>query len=344
MAYFLPGAGGVAFDHREHARSGLGVHHLGALRPGRNGLKRIQVTLSRSAGDLDIERADRSAPPTSRPLNLVAGHSLGGAYARRYAQLYPSEVAGVLFLEPFYRGVRQPETVVDPARHPAGRSSPSCGWPPPPAAVLPGATPAAASQCGRTPFVSRSIDYHLRALRPTIKERKNLFHEVDAEVRDGGIILPDVPVIVLAAMGIDRFEAALMPDADLRELNTRKPALDVSPGALGPARRAPPGSTAPGTTRSGPTAQTPSSRRSRTCSGRPANASRETRHQPAAVARPSAGSDRQLRLTCLDRPAARPLDAELSFVILSAAAARPMTRTASPPAAVLLLVSLRLVL
>ena len=68
------------------------------------------------------------------------------------------------------------------------------------------------------------IDYHLRALRTTIKERKNLFTEVNAEVRDGGN-LPDVPVIVLAAMGIDPFQAVLMPEAQLRELNTRKPAL-----------------------------------------------------------------------------------------------------------------------
>ncbi len=45
-----------------------------------------------------------------------------------------------------------------------------------------------------------------------MKERKNLFTEVEAEVRDGGN-LPDVPVIVLAAMGIDPFQAVLMPEA-----------------------------------------------------------------------------------------------------------------------------------
>ncbi|MFE0380860.1 alpha/beta fold hydrolase [Streptomyces inhibens] len=31
---------------------------------------------------------------------LLVGHSLGGAYARRFAQLFPDEVAGLLLLEP----------------------------------------------------------------------------------------------------------------------------------------------------------------------------------------------------------------------------------------------------
>ncbi|WP_238570318.1 alpha/beta fold hydrolase [Streptomyces inhibens] len=31
---------------------------------------------------------------------LLVGHSLGGAYVRRFAQLFPDEVAGLLLLEP----------------------------------------------------------------------------------------------------------------------------------------------------------------------------------------------------------------------------------------------------
>jgi pimeloyl-ACP methyl ester carboxylesterase len=33
---------------------------------------------------------------------LLVGHSLGGAYARRFAQLFPSEVAAVLYQDAFY--------------------------------------------------------------------------------------------------------------------------------------------------------------------------------------------------------------------------------------------------
>jgi hypothetical protein len=68
------------------------------------------------------------------------------------------------------------------------------------------------------------IDYHLGALRNTMKERKNLFTDVEPEVRDGGG-LPDVPVLVLAAMGIDPFQAVIVPEAQLRELNQRKAGL-----------------------------------------------------------------------------------------------------------------------
>jgi pimeloyl-ACP methyl ester carboxylesterase len=68
------------------------------------------------------------------------------------------------------------------------------------------------------------VDYHLQTLRKTMSERKNLFTEIEPEVRDGGN-LPDVPVIVLAATGIDPYQAVIIPVAQLRELNTQKAAL-----------------------------------------------------------------------------------------------------------------------
>jgi hypothetical protein len=68
------------------------------------------------------------------------------------------------------------------------------------------------------------IDYHLGALRKTFAEQKNLNTEVVAEIRGGGD-MPDVPVIVLAAMGIDPFQAVLIPQAQLRELNGQKAAI-----------------------------------------------------------------------------------------------------------------------
>lgn len=33
---------------------------------------------------------------------LLVAHSLGGAYARRFAQLLPDQVVGVLYLDSFY--------------------------------------------------------------------------------------------------------------------------------------------------------------------------------------------------------------------------------------------------
>jgi hypothetical protein len=57
-----------------------------------------------------------------------------------------------------------------------------------------------------------------------MKERRNLFTEVEPEVRDGGE-LPDVPVLVLAATGIDPYQGVIMPAAQLRELNRQKARL-----------------------------------------------------------------------------------------------------------------------
>lgn len=156
------------------------------------------------------------------PPFLLVGHSLGGAYARRHAQRYPGEVAGVLFLDPYTEGylAHSPRRTVGGtlwqvfaglrlAVHvkPFYRrmfEQMLAGWPEPVRGPL--------------------IDYHLTALGKTLQEQKNPSTEVVAEIRDGGD-LPDVPVIVLAAMGIDPFQAVLISQAQLRELNSQKAAI-----------------------------------------------------------------------------------------------------------------------
>jgi pimeloyl-ACP methyl ester carboxylesterase len=181
-----------------------------------------EVALPRSAGEVAGELRTLLRAASVPPPYLLVGHSLGGAYARRYAQRYPDEVAGVLFLDPYTEGY----LALSPKRTIGGtlwqvfallrlalRAKPLyrrmfeqwfAGWP----------------EIVRGPL----IDYHLGALRKTFKEQKNLRTEVVAEIRDGGD-MPDVPVIVLAAMGIDPFQAVLIPEAQLRELNGRKAAI-----------------------------------------------------------------------------------------------------------------------
>lgn len=161
------------------------------------------------AGELRVLLRAAAVPP---PYLLVV-HSLAGAYARRYAQLYPDEVAAVLFLEPFYeeyRAMTAKRAIADTAWQilaVAGLAlhiKPFCrrmfsqqfaSWPP---AV-------------RAPLV----EYDPKTLRNTMKERKNLFTEIEPETRDGGG-LPDVPVIALAATGIDAYRAMVMPAAQPR--------------------------------------------------------------------------------------------------------------------------------
>ncbi len=75
----------------------------------------------------------------------------------------------------------------------------------------------------------RLVEYHLRSLRKSLQEwparsRRNPENELVNEVRHGGD-MPDVPLIVLTAMGLDPFMAAFMPEPYLRELNDGKPAM-----------------------------------------------------------------------------------------------------------------------
>ena len=65
------------------------------------------------------------------------------------------------------------------------------------------------------------IGYHLRNWRRSIQEAANLQGEVLGEIGEGGT-LPDVPLVVLTAMGIDPFQAAFLAQDYLSELNARK--------------------------------------------------------------------------------------------------------------------------
>ncbi len=60
------------------------------------------------------------------------------------------------------------------------------------------------------------IKYHLRTLTKTMTERKNLNSELYEEVSKGGDI-PDIPLIVYTAMGIDPFMTPITSKSFLRD-------------------------------------------------------------------------------------------------------------------------------
>jgi pimeloyl-ACP methyl ester carboxylesterase len=218
---FLPGAGHVGLDY-------LNVHQQVA-----------EITTSvlyDRAGtgwsdDVDLPRTAKTVAAELRqllqaaevpPPYLLVGHSLGGAYARRYAQLYPDEVAGLLFLEPFYEGfstVKMTRTIRDTLWQIFALARLSLH-------VKPFYRRMFTQQFASWPDAVRGplVEYHLKTLRNTIKERKNLFTEIEPETKQGGA-LPDVPLIVLAATGIDPYQAVVLPATQLRELNSSKAAL-----------------------------------------------------------------------------------------------------------------------
>jgi pimeloyl-ACP methyl ester carboxylesterase len=183
-----------------------------------------QVELPRSTTEVTDElRSLLRAAGVPAPYLLV-GHSLGGFYVRRYAQRFPDEVAGLLFLDPAHEDY--------PAHTPKQ--------------TLLGTLQLAFSlvrvfvqfkQFYRGQFErmfaqwpdsirERLVEYHLRSLRKSLQEwparsRRNPENELVNEVRRGGDI-PDVPLIVLTAMGLDPFMAAFMPESFLREINDGK--------------------------------------------------------------------------------------------------------------------------
>src|SRR5262249_21727936 len=134
------------------------------------------------------------------PYALV-GHSLGGIYARRFAQRFPADVAGLVFLDPghedyttklptppllerlrtnlaLFRALLQLKRL-----YRAYFERMFAGWPAPVRDLL--------------------FEYHLKSWRVGMKEAKN-FESICDEIRRGGD-MPDVPLIVLTGMGIDPF-------------------------------------------------------------------------------------------------------------------------------------------
>jgi pimeloyl-ACP methyl ester carboxylesterase len=218
---FIPGAGLVGLDYLNvHGQVSAVTTSVLYDRAGTGWSD--DVTLPRNAGEVTAELRKLLGTAGVPPPYLLVGHSLGGAYARRYAQRYPGDVAGVLFLDPYNEGylAYRPKRTIGGTLWQAGAALRLLVRVKPFYRRMFGQMLAEWPESVRRPL----IEYHLMALWRSLREQKNLNTEVMAEVRDGGD-MPDVPVIVLAAMGIDPFQAVLMPQAQLRELNGRKAAI-----------------------------------------------------------------------------------------------------------------------
>jgi pimeloyl-ACP methyl ester carboxylesterase len=226
---FLPGAGLIGLDFlnvHEQVR-GFATSVL-YDRGGTGGSD--PVRLPRSAADAAGElRALLCAADVPAPYILV-GHSLGGAYARRFSQLFADEVAGVVYLDPAHEGyaAMPPQSLL--AQLKMGLKA------------LPALLdarrfyrPLFSNMYRIWPDTLREtlVEYHLRNWRRSLQEATNLNSEVLSEISAGGAA-PGQPIIVLTAMGIDPFMAPFMPEPTLRELNARKAAFCSAFAALAP--------------------------------------------------------------------------------------------------------------
>ncbi|MGW1377542.1 alpha/beta fold hydrolase [Streptomyces sp. NPDC002446] len=219
---FLPGAGMVGLDYlNTHDRvaeltTSVLYDRAGTGWSSPAGLPR---TAAEVVGELhDLLRTAAVPGPF-----LLVGHSLGGAYARHYAQRFPDEVAGLLLLDPFHEDLHDhaPQELRDKLAQMNDQELPELteeqlGLARARLAPLFASWPGAV----REPLV----EHHLSAWRTGWQESGNVYDEVADELRNGPA-LPDVPLIVLTALGHDATQAGLWSEHELREINHAKRAL-----------------------------------------------------------------------------------------------------------------------
>jgi pimeloyl-ACP methyl ester carboxylesterase len=217
---FLPGGGTVGLDYLNvQERAAQLTTSVIYDRAGTGWSDRVELPRSSAevTGELRelLRTADVPAP------YLLVGHSLGGFYARHYAHRFPGEVAGLVLLDPAHEvyDAYMPKELVE-IWH---------AWDPDQAlpAELPdeviqfyrglfGAEMADWPEEIREPLIERHVSPEW--LRVGLQEAKNI-GQLNDELRRTGK-MPDVPLIILTAMGVDPFKEAVsggMPEALLRE-------------------------------------------------------------------------------------------------------------------------------
>ncbi|PRY46741.1 alpha/beta fold hydrolase [Umezawaea tangerina] len=197
---FLPGAGLVGLDFLNVQQLAADLATSAVYDRAGTGWS-TPADLPRTATEVATElRALLHTASLPGPFVLV-GHSLGAFYARRYAQLFPTEVAGLLLLDPGHEDMLtylppqaaelnnrmkqaaqdMPDLTDDQLT--ASRTALTTLYATWPAEVLP-------------PLV----EHHLTAWRTGLAEAANMDTTVYDELRHG-TPLPDVPLTVLTATG-----------------------------------------------------------------------------------------------------------------------------------------------
>ncbi|MFF7638316.1 alpha/beta fold hydrolase [Kitasatospora sp. NPDC008050] len=216
---FLAGSGAMSLDYLNiHDRVAELTRSVLYDRAG-NGWS-DPVALPRTAAEVTDELRELLRAAALPGPYVLVGHSLGGAYARHYARRFPGEVAGLLLLDPFHESMlslaseqirakltelhdSQPPEPTDDQLHRAREAlGPTfANWP----------------QEVREPLIER----HLATWRSGLAEGRNLYVEVAEELRQAPP-LPDIPLIVLTAMGVDPVQVQLWSEETAREMNEGK--------------------------------------------------------------------------------------------------------------------------
>jgi pimeloyl-ACP methyl ester carboxylesterase len=180
-----------------------------------------EVPLPRSASDVAEElrrllhTADLPGP------YLLVGHSLGGLYARRFSQLFPADVAGLLLLDPAHEDypANEPEVARRAAQEWKKKPMPELGR-----EQIEGFRPILEQMYAEWPAEKREplIQRHLdpTQFRTGLLESSNV-DELYEEMRRGGPT-PTVPLIVYTAMGIDASQTVFSTEEVVLAQNAAK--------------------------------------------------------------------------------------------------------------------------
>ncbi|MGQ0646835.1 MAG: alpha/beta fold hydrolase [Gemmatimonadaceae bacterium] len=221
---FLPGAGMVGLDLLNVQE--LAAAHVTSVVYDRGGtgwsdamdLPRTAAAVTDELHQL-LHAADVPAP------YLLVGHSLGGAYARHFAQRFPSEVAALLLMDPAHEDLNDhmPRQIREAAEHMKTMS-----WSEPPAGMLDMYRALLPQKLAGWPDAIRDalMTYHLEHWRTGIFEASNADEVVYPELR-AAEATPDVPMVVLGSMGIDPSMSLFTPEHIQHEVNDGKRTVNM---------------------------------------------------------------------------------------------------------------------
>jgi pimeloyl-ACP methyl ester carboxylesterase len=227
---FLSGAGTVGLDY-------LNVQQLAAQlttsvfydRAGTGWSDRVK--LPRSSAQVTDELRDLLRTAGVPAPYLLAGHSLGGLYARHYAQRFPDEVAGLLLLDPAHEDydAYMPQRLNEMRQAPVAKQLNRLV-----SLAIAGAVRSAVGRglLSRLPTVRRYRELYRRLfaqemadwpreIREVLVERHASLEWLSAGLQEAQNVdqlydevrraapIPDIPLIVLCSMGVDDFRRAV---------------------------------------------------------------------------------------------------------------------------------------
>ncbi|MFD0169595.1 alpha/beta fold hydrolase [Streptomyces decoyicus] len=222
---FLPGAGAVGLDYFGVQQEVSQFTTAVVYDRGGTGYS-DPLPLPRTAAAVATELRELLRAQNIPAPYVLVPHSLGGFYAHRFAQLYPQDVAGLVWLDAFHRdwddfmppaaGLAAVEQMA-PDREQLEKMRPALR-------EMSAALLAGYPEHVRQALIEAKVSDEWTDVG--IAERTKLA-ALATELRDGPGI-PDVPVVALSVVGTDPGQQALASERTWREMNDGRTRLDAA--------------------------------------------------------------------------------------------------------------------